>query len=215
MEEGGADGPLRAEFFRRDDDGDDEAFYAPPRLVAHIDDAAREALAAHYEAVLPSDGDILDLMSSYHSHLPDNATYAAVVGLGMNATELAENTRLTERTIHNLNRAPRLPFDDARFDACLIAVSIQYLTQPDVVLADVARVLKPGAPCIVSFSNRCFSTKAVAVWRALGDGDHAKLIALYFQTAGGFEAPTLDLLKPPGGPTDALFVVTARAAAKR
>lgn len=200
---------LKPEFFDRVDGSDDEIFYVPPRLVAHIDDPARDALAAHYANVLPADGKILDLMSSYHSHLPQSVTYARVVGLGMNETELAENPRLTERVVHNLNRDTKIPLDDDAFDACLIAVSIQYLTQPDAVLADVARVLKPGAPCIVSYSNRCFPTKAVAVWRGLGDRDHAKLIALYFETAGGFQPAALDALIPPGGSSDPLFVVTA------
>ncbi len=201
--------PLRPEFFERVDNSDDEAFYEPTRLVAHIDDPARDALAAHYQKVLPANGRILDLMSSYHSHLPETANYRSVVGLGMNETELVENSCLTERVVHNLNRDPHLPLADADFDACLIAVSVQYLTQPDVVLADVARVLKSGAPCIVSYSNRCFPTKAVAVWRSLGDQDHAKLIALYFDTAGGFEPASLDILKPPTGPSDPLYVVTA------
>lgn len=215
MAESGEEGPLRPEFFRRLDEGDDEAFYLPPRLVAHIDEPARQALAAHYEAVLPRGGEILDLMSSFHSHLPEGAAYAAVVGLGMNAAELAANPRLTERAIHNLNRSPSLPYADSRFDACLIAVSIQYLTRPAAVLAEVARVLKAGAPCIVTFSNRCFPTKAVAAWRALGNGGHADLVALYFRAAGGFEAPALEVLRPPGGATDPLFAVSARAADRR
>ena len=202
--------PLKPEFFERVDDSEDEAFYVPPRLVAHIDDPARDALAAHYATVLPTGGAILDLMSSYHSHLPESASYAAVVGLGMNDTELDENAQLTERVVHNLNRDPTLPFAPARFDACVIAVSIQYLTQPDVVLADVARVLKPGAPCIVSYSNRCFPTKAVAVWRAVGDTDHAKLVALYFEAAGSFQPAEFDVLNPPGTAADPLYVVTAK-----
>ena len=214
MPQNNDDAALKPEFFERVDNSEDEAFYVPPRLVAHIDDPAREALADHYAKAVPVDGEILDLMSSYHSHLPQTVAYHAVVGLGMNDTELAENTQLSERVIHNLNSDPVLPFDHARFDACLIAVSIQYLTRPNAVLADVARVLKPGAPCIVSYSNRCFPTKAVAVWRALGDQDHAKLVALYFETSGGFDPPELDVLKPPGGPSDPLFVVTASRASE-
>ena len=201
---------LKPEFFKRVDDSEDEAFYVSPRLVAHIDDAARHALTSYYSLALPASGEILDLMSSYHSHLPETMRYSAVVGLGMNDTELHQNTRLTERIVHNLNRNPTLPCDTGRFDACLIAVSIQYLTQPLAVLADVARVLKPDAPCIVSYSNRCFPTKAVAVWRALSDQDHGKLVALYFETAGSFEPAKLDTLNPPGNSIDPLYVVAAR-----
>ena len=201
---------LKPEFFKRVDDSEDEAFYASPRLVAHIDDAARDALTTYYSTALPAGGAILDLMSSYYSHLPKTTSYSAVVGLGMNDTELDQNTQLTERVIHNLNRDPRLPCATARFDACLIAVSIQYLTQPPAVLAEVARVLKQDAPCIVSYSNRCFPTKAVAAWRALDDQDHAKLVALYFKTAGSFEPAELNILNSPGNSMDPLYVVAAR-----
>jgi SAM-dependent methyltransferase len=204
------DSPFRREFFDRVDASDDELFYAVPRLVAHIDDDARARLAAHYAEVLAPDTAILDLMSSCVSHLPADVTFAAVTGLGMNAVELDANPRLTARVVHNLNREPRLPFTDAAFDACLIAVSIQYLTQPVAVLAEVARILKPAAPCVVSYSNRMFPTKAVAVWRAVGDRDHAGLIAAYFDAAGGFAEPTFAALRPATGIGDPLYAVTAR-----
>ena len=204
------DNPFRPEFFDRVDASEDELFYAVPRLVAHIDDQARTSLAAHYAEVLTPGTAILDLMSSFVSHLPAEVAFAAVTGLGMNAVELDANPQLTERVVHNLNREPRLPFADAAFDACLIAVSIQYLTQPGAVLADVGRVLKPAAPCIVSFSNRMFPTKAVAVWRAIGDRDHAGLIAAYFDAAGGFAEPAFAALQSPTGMSDPLYVVTAR-----
>lgn len=204
------DSPFRPEFFDRVDAGEDELFYATPRLVAHIDDQARASLAQHYAEVLVSGTAILDLMSSCVSHLPAGVAFGAVTGLGMNAVELDANPQLTERVVHNLNREPRLPFADAAFDACLIAVSIQYLTQPIAVLADVGRVLKPAAPCVVSFSNRMFPTKAVAVWRAIGDRDHAGLIGAYFDATGGFDSPAFAALRPPTGASDPLYVVTAR-----
>src|SRR5688572_28690354 len=115
--------PFQPEHFQRADDGDDGAFYVEPRLVAHIDDPARAALAAFYREALRPDSDVLDLMSSYHSHLPDDARYKSVIGLGMNATELGENHQLTGHVIHDLNKTPELPFPDAAFDACLLAVS--------------------------------------------------------------------------------------------
>ena len=204
------DSPFRPEFFDRVDASEDELFYAAPRLVAHIDDQARASLAAHYAEVLAPGTAILDLMSSCVSHLPADVAFAAVTGLGMNAVELDANPQLTDRVVHNMNREPRLPFADAAFDACLIAVSIQSLTQPVAVLAEVARVLKPTAPCVVSFSNRMFPTKAVAVWRAIGDRDHAGLIGAYFDAAADFDPPTFTALRPPTGVSDPLFVVTAR-----
>ena len=153
---------------------------------------------------------MLDLMSSWVSHLPDDVAYASVTGLGMNRQELDANPRLDTRIIHNLNKKPRLPFGDGAFDACLIALSVQYLTRPLEVFADIARVLKPGGVCIVSFSNRCFPTKAVAVWRAFGDGEHVWLVEEYFRRAGGFDAPTFDDLSPAVPGSDPVFVVSAR-----
>jgi SAM-dependent methyltransferase len=204
--------PLRPEHFARQDERDDAQFYDFPRQVTHIDDAAIASLAGYYLRTVPPDSDVLDLMSSWVSHLPDELPLASVVGLGMNAEELAANPRLTARLVHDLNRNPKLPFPDASFDAVLIAVSVQYLTQPVEVFAEVARVLRPDAPCIVSYSNRCFPTKAVAAWRAFDDHQHAGLIALYFRSAGGFAEAEFADLSPAPGQSDPLYVVQARRA---
>jgi SAM-dependent methyltransferase len=151
---------LPAEFFRRLDDSDDEVFYSTPRLVVHIDDGAIEKVGDIYARLLPQGGAILDLMSSWRSHLPAHLRPTRVVGLGMNRAEMEDNPALTEIVIHNLNRAPRLPFADAEFDGAVVTVSVQYMTSPIETFAEVARVLKPGAPFIVTFSNRMFPTKA-------------------------------------------------------
>ena len=170
--------------FTRLDDENDEVFYEPPRLVCHIDDGAIAALTGFYRGVLPPGGVLLDLMSSWVSHLPPEIDYAQVIGHGMNAAELAANPRLSRWFIQNLNRDASLPLGDASVDAAMICVSIQYLQQPVAVLRDVVRLLRPGAPLVVSFSNRCFWTKAVAVWRALDDAGHARLVELYLRHAG-------------------------------
>ena len=204
---------LPLEYFRRADETDDTLFYTMPRLVTHIDEAACEALRDYYAELLPPDGEILDLMSSCVSHLPVDNTYRSIVGLGMNKTELDANPQLTDHVIHDLNREPVLPFDDAAFDACLIAVSIQYLVKPTEVFADIARVLRPGALCVVSYSNRMFPTKAVAVWRSLDDAQHAQLIDMYFQLSERFDESEPVDLSPAPGASDPLYAVTARRAA--
>jgi ubiquinone/menaquinone biosynthesis C-methylase UbiE len=107
-----------------------------------------------------------------------------VIGHGMNATELAANPRLTRWFKQNLNRDTKLPLADASADAAMVCVSIQYLQQPVAVLREVARVLRPRAPLVISFSNRCFWTKAVAIWRALDDSGHARLVERYLRYAG-------------------------------
>jgi len=178
---------LPADFFRRVDDSDDELFYSTPRLVVHIDDGAIAKVGEIYARILPQAGAILDLMSSWRSHLPAHLRLARLVGLGMNRAEMEDNPALTEIVIHNLNRAPRLPFADAEFDGAVVTVSVQYMTSPLETFGEVARVLKPGAPFIVTFSNRMFPTKAVAVWQNLDDYDHVKLVARYFMESGGFE----------------------------
>ncbi len=175
------------EAFRRFDETPDEEFYGVPRLVTHIDDRAIAAVTQLYREYFPPDGIILDLMSSWVSHLPPEARYERVVGLGMNEVELSKNPRLDEYVVQNLNHDPRLPFGDAAFDGVGICVSIDYLTDPVAVLREVGRVLKAGSPVVIAFSNRCFPTKAVAIWRQLDDQGHIRLVEDYLREAGSFE----------------------------
>ena len=191
--------------FEKSDIGDDSDFYAQPRFVTHIDDTAIAALTSFYREKLPSGGVLLDLMSSWVSHLPSDVAYAEVIGHGMNEAELAANPRLDRRFVLDLNRNPRLPLNDASVDAAMICVSIQYLQQPVVVLREIARILKPSQPLIVSFSNRCFPTKAVAIWRALDDAGHAQLVTLYLQRAGFTDIQTEILCD--GSSSDPLIAV--------
>ena len=178
--------PLLEEAFRRYDETPDEEFYRAPRLVTHIDERAIAAVTQLYREYFPRGGTILDLMSSWVSHLPPEIMYERVVGLGMNEEELRRNPRLDEYVVQDLNRTPELPFGDAEFDGCGICVSIDYLTRPVEVLREVGRVLKVGTPVVITFSNRCFPTKAVAVWHQLDDRGHMKLVARYLQEAGNF-----------------------------
>ena len=199
---------LPADFFKRVDDDDDEVFYSVPRLVTHIDDGAIAKVAEIYARILPQGGAILDLMSSWRSHLPAHIRPSRVVGLGMNRAEMENNPALTEIVIHNLNRAPRLPFADAEFDGAVVTVSVQYMTSPIETFAEVARVLKPAAPFIVTFSNRMFPTKAVSIWQNLDDYDHVKLVARYFMESGGFEnIEFIDKSAPTTPPSDPVWAV--------
>lgn len=197
--------------FTKIDTEADEIFYEPSRLVCHIDDAAIAALTQFYRTVLPARGVLLDLMSSWVSHLPPDIDYAEVIGHGMNAAELAANPRLNRWFVQNLNRDTRLPLEAASIDAAMICVSIQYLEQPVAVLHDVARVLRPGGPLVVSFSNRCFWTKAVAIWRALDDEGHARLVELYLRHAGFEPIETHQLAEWVEDVSDPLTAVVGRA----
>jgi SAM-dependent methyltransferase len=196
--------------FRREDETPDPLFYAEPRLTVHIDDDAITAVTDAYRELLPDGGRVLDLMSSWRSHLPTDRTYGHVTGLGMSAAEMAENPQLNDYVVHDLNANPILPFPDASFDGCCVTVSVQYLTSPVEVFREVNRVLRPAAPFVLTYSNRCFPTKAVAVWRASTDQEHAQIIASYFHHSGNWgEVYAQD--NSPRKPyyTDPLYVVWA------
>jgi SAM-dependent methyltransferase len=195
--------------FARLDEADDAEFYAPARLVTHIDENAIAAITAFYRSVLKPNSVVFDLMSSWVSHLPPEVPLAEVVGHGMNAEELAANPRLTRRFVQNLNRDSTLPLGDNSCDAVLCCVSVQYLQKPVEVFSEVRRVLRPAAPFIVSFSNRCFPTKAIAIWRALDVTGHATLLRVYFERAGFFSVKMQVLADGSSG--DPLVAVIGRA----
>ena len=197
-------------FFDRDDPSPDPSFYRQPRLVTHIDDGAIAAVGVLYAelGVDRADARVLDLMSSWVSHL--RTAPAELVVLGMNTAELAANPMATERVVQDLNVDPRLPFPDASFDAVLCCVSIDYLTRPVEVLAEAARVLRPGAPVVITFSNRCFPTKAVHAWLATDDDGRCALVGEHLRRAGGFEPAQVSRRTPEYGYRgDPLFAVVA------
>ena len=163
-------------FFDRDDPSPDPDFYAAPRLVHHIDERAVDGVGALYEE-LGVDGDVLDLMSSWVSHLRTPPRSLTV--LGLNEVELAANPMATARVVQDLNADARLPFADASFDAVLNCVSVDYLVRPVEVLAEVARVLRPGGLSVCTFSNRCFPTKAVRGWLSVPEEQRPGIVPDY------------------------------------
>ncbi|OON67120.1 class I SAM-dependent methyltransferase [Hymenobacter sp. CRA2] len=204
--------PFPARAFQRFDEAPDAEFYRHPRYVTHIDDRAIAAVTQLYREYFPAGGTLLDLMSSWVSHLPPEVSYARVVGLGMNEAELRANPRLHAYVVQDLNQQPALPFADASFDGAAICVSVDYLTQPVAVMRELARVLRPEAPLVITFSNRCFPSKAIAAWHALDDQGHLQLVAQYLQAAGGWHRiEQLDRSPGPRSVTDPLFAVIGRA----
>ena len=199
-----------ASYFRRYDESDDCNFYLYPRLTAHIDEPAQKAVGRIFKEELPPNGRILDLMSSYVTHIPEDLPVAHLVGLGLNEEEMRLNPQLDEYLIHDLNKHPELPFADQSFDGALCTVSVQYLVQPVQVFAAVGRTLKPGAPFIVSFSNRCFPSKAVQVWVGTNDAQHMALVKRYFELAGGYGSVCGHDRSPHRWLSDPLFAVVGR-----
>jgi SAM-dependent methyltransferase len=190
--------------FDKEDATPDAEFYAFPRFVTHIDDGAIAAVTQAYRESLPHGGAILDLMSSWVSHLPEEIAYASVVGHGLNEEELAANPRLSRWFVQDLNAEPALPLEDGAFDGAGLCVSIQYLQRPVEVFREARRVLRPDAPFVVSFSNRCFPTKAVAIWQSFAGPDQQRLVSAYMQAAG-FASVTDRATTPPYG--DPLWMV--------
>ena len=198
------------EFFKRQDERPDKLFYEQPRRVKHMDDRAAQAAQALYDELLPAGGSVLDLMSSYYSHLPEK--FSRVTGLGLNLAELEENEQVDEVLVQDLNQTPELPFGKDTFDGAVCTVSIQYLTCPGEVFAEVARVLKPRRPFIVTFSNRMFPTKAILAWRASDDEAHVRLVESYFEQEPTFNKTQTHHHTPKKG--DPLFAVWAYKSAE-
>ncbi len=93
----------------KDDNTDDALFYSQPRFVHHLDYHFRQKLTQVYRELIPSNSVILDLMSSWVSHLPEEVEYQRVIGHGMNLLELQQNNRLDTFWVQNLNINTKLP----------------------------------------------------------------------------------------------------------
>jgi SAM-dependent methyltransferase len=171
------------------DDTDDTQFYSMPRFVTHIDEGFIDQLTQLYRDRLQPNTRILDMMSSWVSHLPEEIEFAHVEGHGLNAEELARNRRLNHYFVQNLNENPKFPLQDQDFDAVLNCVSVQYLQYPDAVFFEIHRILKPGGIAIISFSNRMFFQKAISAWRDGTEASRVELVKSYFQSVPGFSPP--------------------------
>jgi SAM-dependent methyltransferase len=190
-------------FFDRADSAPDPFFYAPPRLVTHIDEGAVAAVGDLYEE-LGLDGSVLDIMSSWVSHFRSVPSDLTV--LGMNADELQRNRQAKTWLVHDLNVDPRLPFEPESFDAVVCCVSVDYLIRPVEVFADVARVVRPGGHFVCTFSNRCFPTKAIRGWLQADDAGRCALVSRYFALSGLW-APAVAEKRPTPQWGDPLYAV--------
>ncbi|MDJ0723969.1 MAG: class I SAM-dependent methyltransferase [Prochloraceae cyanobacterium] len=192
---------LRPEQRTKLDQTEDDLFYTYPRLVTHVDEAFIDRLTNLYRQKLKPNTRILDLMSSWVSHLPEEMEFDRVEAQGMNEEELSKNPRLDRYFVQNLNKNPKLPLEDESFDAVLNTVSVQYLEYPEAVFAEIHRILKPGGVAIFSFSNRMFYQKAIAVWRDSSEMGRVKLVKGYFGSVAGFGPPEVITHQPPMMPS--------------
>ncbi|MDZ7581303.1 MAG: methyltransferase domain-containing protein [Deltaproteobacteria bacterium] len=175
-----------ADAFTRQDEQPDERFYESPRFVQHIDDTASEMVRNTYGRFLADGMHVLDLMSSWQSHVPESLQLETLAGIGLNPEELKRNRRLTDRSVQDLNRNRLLPYASDTFEVVLNTVSVEYLTDPIAVFREVARVLRPGGHFVVTFSNRWFPTKAVRIWQELHDFERMGLVLEYFSRSDAF-----------------------------
>lgn len=171
------------------DDTDDQLFYDYPRFVTHVDQGFIQQLTDLYSDRLQPHTRILDMMSSWVSHLPAEMEFAHIEGHGLNAEELARNPRFHHYFVQNLNEHPQLPLPDQSFDAVLNCVSVQYIQYPEAIFAEIHRILKPGGVAIISFSNRMFFQKAIQAWRDTSEATRVELVKQYFSSVPGFTVP--------------------------
>lgn len=170
--------------FKRVDEDDDSIFYETLRMVHHLDAHARKIISDIYGELLLPGSKVLDLMSSWESHLPEAVNNIEVTGLGMSAEEMQENSALSDFVVHDLNNNPSLPYMDNQFDLVVCTASIEYLTKPLEVLQDVERTLKPGGRCVITFSNRWFPAKAIQAWSEMHEFERVGLVMEYFRKSG-------------------------------
>jgi 2-polyprenyl-3-methyl-5-hydroxy-6-metoxy-1,4-benzoquinol methylase len=172
--------------FSRDDNTPDTEFYVKPRFVQHIDDTAIEMVRNTYDRFLDDGMRVLDLMSSWQSHLPQKTRLEQIVGLGLNEKELRKNQQLSDFVVQDLNEKPALPFDSGYFDVAVCTVSIEYLIHPLAVFSEIGRVLKPDGHFVITFSNRWFPTKAINIWKGIHEFERMGLVLEYFIRSGRF-----------------------------
>jgi SAM-dependent methyltransferase len=187
------DWPYTNADLNRIDSQPDTVFYDTPRFVTHIDDSAIKSLTEFYREEFTSFNkdklDILDLCSSWISHLPEDVSYGKVVGVGMNEKELEANKQLSDYFVQDLNTNPDLSrFEDNSFDVICNVVSVDYLTKPLEIFKEMHRLLRPGGVSLMSFSNRCFPTKAIAMWLQADDIGRLTIVASYYNYSADWRA---------------------------
>ncbi len=198
------------------DQNDDVLFYAEPRFVHHLDEAFRGRLTQLYREKIPSCSTVLDLMSSWVSHLPDDVIYDRVIGHGLNEKELVANNRLDSHWVQNFNLNQSIPLKDESIDATLIIAGWQYLQQPEDISEELLRVTRSKGQVIVAFSNRMFFTKAPQIWRDGDDRDHFTYVSRVLMAQGwpkpeiiAEETRSTGVLGLLGGKGDPFFAVIA------
>jgi hypothetical protein len=220
MQARNGEGPAYDFPLARADDKEDSLFYAMPRMVDHIDRKAVEILKSIHARYVKPGSRVLDLMTSWTSHLDMAGGEVAITGIGMNQQELDANPLLNDRLLQDLNKTPLLPFDDDSFDVVLCSLSVEYLISPRAVFAEVRRVLKPGGLFLNSFSERWFPTKAVTLWTEMHPFERIGMVLDHYiatrfddlqtESVRGHFRPDDDKYRGMSPFSDPLYVVAGR-----
>ncbi|HBH28335.1 MAG: methyltransferase domain-containing protein [Desulfofustis sp. PB-SRB1] len=203
----------------RIDERPDGQFYHQPRLVHHLDERARLLLSNQYGDLIETGADVLDLMASWESHLPESLAVSSLTVVGLNEVELHRNPRATNHLVHDLNELPLLPLADAACDVIICTASIEYLIDPVAVLKEAGRLLRPGGTLIISFSNRWFAPKTITLWPELHECERLGFVRELLEQAGCFTIGSTTTIRgyprPEDDPypelphADPLFIITA------
>jgi SAM-dependent methyltransferase len=207
--------------FHRQDESSDLEWYAQPRFVQHIDDLAIASLKSYYGTIIKPSHTVLDICSSWVSHLPADLKPQSMIGYGMNHAELSKNPHLTKFFVKDLNADSGLgEVSDGSIDTVICNVSVDYLTKPVAVFNEMRRALKGGGTAHMAFSNRCFPTKVVGNWIGMSDEERRRWVGGYFWASGGWEDVEEVILKEQKGEFfgvhhDPMYVVRGRKMATK
>ena len=166
------------------DMNDDIIFYQQPRYVHHLSFPFRARLTSLYSEYLCNHHIILDLMSSWVSHLPTDTKYKKVIGHGMNESELNANKRLDRFWVQDFNKTQNFPLEDSSVDVGLIVAGWQYLQYPEQVSSELSRIIKTDSILIISFTNRAFWTKSPNIWTRSSDEERIKYVKKVLSSNG-------------------------------
>lgn len=173
-------------FLRKIED-DDAVFYDAVDSKPPVDQVAIEQLKLFFAHQLKDNTKILDLMAAPDSYLPEQFTLLDVTGLGVKESDMQQNPVLNHRVVHDLNRSPKLPFEDHEFDTIICSFAIEYMTKPQKVFLELSRILKPGGKVIISFSEHFYQKKVIALWEDVHPFERMGVVLEYFRQSGQFE----------------------------
>ena len=206
---------------KRENDEDDKVFYHSPRMVPHLDSTAQSIVSSFYGRLVKKDAIVLDLMSSWQSHLSTSHSACTVLGLGLNEEELERNDSLDSYSIQDLNKNTRLPYDDQSIDAAICTVSMEYLCRPREIMAEICRILRPGGLFAITISERWFPGKQIHPWAELHPFERQGFILNYFlgeprfenihtESVRGYPRPPEDKYSSQTPYSDSLYMVWAQ-----